>query len=94
MAQTVQGRQQLFVNDLRTNAITANELASELDTTFAGSTMVTNVDDAAAACTAAGATDLGIEFTIATLDADGVGGVAAADYKCSGGCFYRCCRPR
>ena len=40
ISQTVQGRQQLFINDLRSAHIPIAELASELGTTFANSTII------------------------------------------------------
>ena len=67
IAQTIQGRQQLFINDLRSAKVDTTELATELATTFAGSTIVTAAVATGSPCVGT-ATPVGITFTVATLD--------------------------
>lgn len=67
VAATIQGRQQLFINDLRTAGITDDELATELATTFAGSTIITAATTTGTPCVGT-TTPEGVVFTVATLD--------------------------
>ena len=69
VGQTVQGRQQLFLNELRSAHISMAALATELQTVFSGSTIITSVasDTAGASCTTG---TYGVIFTVATLTAD------------------------
>lgn len=65
VAQVIQGRQQLFINDLRSADITMNEIASEIATVFANSTIVDTVAGTTGGtglCATTG-TDDGLTFT-------------------------------